>query len=62
MKFCQPYLEQKDSSKTKQFLQGAWLPWHRRGMSLYFGERGKMEEQGEPTIETGMKTEKGYVL
>ena len=43
MKVCQPYLEQNDSSKTKQFLQGAW---HRRGVSLYFGERGE-EEQGK---------------
>ena len=59
MKVCQPYLEQKDSSKTKQFLQGAW---HRRGVSLYFGERGKRNKQEGTIIENRMKTEKGYVL
>ena len=59
MKVCQPYLEQKDSSKTKQFLQGAW---HRIGVSLYFGERGKRNKQEGTIIENRMKTEKGYVL
>ena len=59
MKVCQPYLEQKDSSKTKQFLQGVW---HRRGVSLYFGERGKRNKQGGTITENRMKTEKGYVL
>ena len=56
MKVCQPYLEQKDSSKTKQFLQGAW---QRRGVSLYFGERGKRNKQEGTIIENRMKTEKG---
>ena len=39
MKVCQPYLEQKDSSKTKE------------GISLYFGQRGKRDKQREPKIE-----------